>query len=108
MTIPPKVREAYQTCRCCAAEELTRGRIANEIMEDAADAIQWAVAGWLREEWQRTHVMCDYDADKELLASGTIMRVVCREPDKHTSTDAVWLAEADRRLREPMEESKDG
>ena len=60
-------------------------------LQSALDEERGKVMEW---EWRNEHKMCDHDADKELLAGGQIMRVVCREPERHFWKREQWTKES--------------
>ena len=100
MTIPPDVRKVYEEAREAGQKGFLIGAY-TVLCKEAADALQWAIAEALKLEFWRYH---DEHDPEDCLECDTVKTVDDVDlAERHDWTEANWLAEADRRLMEPVE-----
>ncbi|HEY6022374.1 MAG TPA: hypothetical protein VIY48_21700 [Candidatus Paceibacterota bacterium] len=94
MTIPPEIRKLYQDCRQVSWQSWQKHPA-------LCDAIECVVAQALQMEWVNGHSSMNCYGLARI--GETPDPLICK--DKHHQwTPADWLAEAKRRLSEPVEE----
>ena len=96
--IPKDVKEAWQHANYWKEKGISQGTLGGKLAVEIADALVWALAGWMRSEFEREHrVEHDFSNNYDYCSK-------CSDPCAwivhHAWTDDQWLAAARVRLEE--------
>lgn len=95
--IPKEYREAWRWLM--HARDYLHGAVNADMMQRAADALVWALAGWMRSEFEREHGLKRSMDGNYLPLCNRCGRESNFDP-RHAWTDDQWLAAARARLGE--------